>query len=134
MRAALAEVPEDAAVMLVHDAARPLVSDEVIERVLTALNDGWDGAVPGLPSPDTVKRVDGDAVEETLDREGLAPCRRRRPSSLGPPRRPRERLAELRADCAALVEARGGRVAVVEGDRGCSRSPTPTISSSSALL
>ena len=71
VRAALAEVPEEATVVLVHDAARPLVTDEVIERVITGLADGWDGAVPGLPIADAVKRVEGDAVVETLDREGL---------------------------------------------------------------
>src|SRR5580765_8359808 len=71
VRAALAEVPEDATVVLVHDAARPLVSDEVIERVITGLADGWDGAVPALPIADAVKRVDGEAVVETLARESL---------------------------------------------------------------
>ena len=45
--------------ILVHDAARPLVADEVVERVLAALREGWDGAVPGLPLADTVKRVRG---------------------------------------------------------------------------
>src|SRR6188508_3807672 len=40
VRAALAEVPEEATVILVHDAARPLVSEEVIERVLTGLAEG----------------------------------------------------------------------------------------------
>ena len=69
---ALAEVPEDAAVVLIHDAARPLVSDEVIERVLTALNDGWDGALPGLFLADTIKRVDEEGrVSETLNRDEL---------------------------------------------------------------
>ena len=53
MRAAIAEVPDDAVVVLVHDAARPLVSEEVIERVLAPLSEGWDGAVPGLPLADT---------------------------------------------------------------------------------
>ena len=68
VRVGVGEVGEDAAVILVHDAARPLVSDEVVERLLAALNEGWDGAVPGLPLVDTVKRVEGDAVVETLDR------------------------------------------------------------------
>src|SRR6266545_1125836 len=86
VRRALAEVPEDATVVLVHDAARPLVTDEVIERVVTALGEGWDGAVPALSIADTVKRVEGETVTETLDRDGL-------------------------------VEARGGRVRVVPGDR-----------------
>ena len=62
MRAALAEVPEDALVVLVHDAARPLVTDAVIERVLAPLSEGWDGVVPGLPVADTVKSVDGDRI------------------------------------------------------------------------
>src|SRR5690242_14563948 len=62
VRAGLAEVPEDATVVVVHDAARPLLPEEVLERVVTALNAGWDGAIPGLPVSDTVKRVEGEQV------------------------------------------------------------------------
>jgi 2-C-methyl-D-erythritol 4-phosphate cytidylyltransferase len=68
---ALAEVPDDAAVVIVHDAARPLLQDEVVERVLAPLGEGWDGAVPALAFADTVKRVRGDEVVETLDRSEL---------------------------------------------------------------
>src|SRR4249919_2441598 len=72
VRAGLAEVADDAVVILVHDAARPLVTDDVIERVLAPLSEGWDGAVPGLPVGDTLKRVAGNgAVEETVSRDGL---------------------------------------------------------------
>src|SRR5947208_651446 len=71
VRAALAEVPEDASVVLVHDAARPLISDAVIERVLAPLSEGWDGVVPALRVSDTVKRIAGGQVVETLDRDGL---------------------------------------------------------------
>src|SRR5437660_1174992 len=60
VRAGLAEVPADAVVVLVHDAARPLLPEEVIERVLAPLSEGWDGAVPGLPVADTLKRVGDD--------------------------------------------------------------------------
>src|SRR5919197_4166252 len=49
VRLGVAEVPQDAAVILVHDAARPLLDDAVVERVVRALGDGWDGAVPALP-------------------------------------------------------------------------------------
>ena len=68
VRAALAEVPDDALVVIVHDAARPLVDDAVIERVLAPLAEGYDGVVPGLPLADTVKRVEGGVVAETVDR------------------------------------------------------------------
>jgi 2-C-methyl-D-erythritol 4-phosphate cytidylyltransferase len=111
-------VPEDAAVVLVHDAARPLLSDEVIERVLTALNEGWDGALPGLPLVDTIKRVDDEGrVVETLNRDELRAVQTPQAfvaSVL------RDAYASgdvaLSSDCSSLVEARGGRIKVVEGD------------------
>jgi len=71
VRAGVAEVPEEASVLLVHDAARPLLQDEVVERVVTAIGEGWDGAVPALPLADTVKLAEGEAVAETVDRTGL---------------------------------------------------------------
>ena len=71
VRLALDEVPVDAVAVLVHDAARPLVTDELVGRVLAPLGEGWDGVVPALPVADTVKRVDGDRVLETLDRDDL---------------------------------------------------------------
>ena len=116
VRVGLAEVPEEVAVVLVHDAARPLVSDDVIERVVGALGDGWDGAVPALPLADTVKRADGDAVVETVDRAGLHAVQTPQgflASTL------RDALASGAdaTDCAGLVEAAGGRVRIVEGDR-----------------
>jgi 2-C-methyl-D-erythritol 4-phosphate cytidylyltransferase len=114
VRLGLAEVPADAAVVVVHDAARPLLEDAVVGRVLTALNEGWDGAVPALPLADTIKRVDGDAVVETLPRDELRAVQT-----------PQAFVADVLrgalggsdwTDCAAAVEAAGGRVKVVEGD------------------
>lgn len=117
VRAALAKVPEEAAVVLVHDAARPLVTDEVIERVITALGDGWDGAVPALPISDAVKRVEGEAVAETLDRQGLVAAQTPQAFVTSKLRDALAGDVASAADCASLVEARGGRVRVVEGDR-----------------
>ena len=117
VRAALAEVPEEATIVLVHDAARPLVTDEVIERLVTALADGWDAAVPTLPVPDAVKRVDGEAAVETIDRGGLVMVQT--PQAFVAPVL-RDALAgdvSGAPDCSSLVEARGGRVRAVEGDR-----------------
>jgi 2-C-methyl-D-erythritol 4-phosphate cytidylyltransferase len=117
VRAALAEVPEDALVALVHDAARPLLDDAVIERVLAPLSEGWDGVVPGLPLADTVKRVDGDAVVETVDRTGLVAVQTPQAFLLPALRAAYAGDAAGATDCSSLVEARGGRVKVVEGDR-----------------
>ena len=113
VRAGLAEVPEAAAVVVVHDAARPLVTDEVIERVLQPLGEGFDGAVPGLPLADTVKRVRDGAVVETLDRSELVAVQT--PQAFVAPAL-RAAAAGDGTDCASLVEARGGRVRVVGGD------------------
>src|SRR5215471_9243872 len=55
--AALAEVDEQALVVIVHDAARPLVDHAVVERLLVPLAEGFDGAVPAVPVADTLKRV-----------------------------------------------------------------------------
>jgi 2-C-methyl-D-erythritol 4-phosphate cytidylyltransferase len=113
---ALVEVPDDVLVVLVHDAARPLVDDAVIERVLAPLAEGYDGVVPGLALADTVKRVEGGVITETIDRNALVAVQT-----------PQAFLAHvLRAayagdldgatDCASLVERNGGRIRVVEGD------------------
>jgi 2-C-methyl-D-erythritol 4-phosphate cytidylyltransferase len=122
VRAGVAEVPEDAAVILVHDAARPLLTDDVIERVIAALGEGFDGAVPGLPVSDTVKRVRDGVVAETVPRDELvtvqtpqgfvAPVLRAALDGEGP-------------DCASLVEAKGGRIKVVEGDPKLMKVTTP---------
>ncbi|MGH3116766.1 MAG: 2-C-methyl-D-erythritol 4-phosphate cytidylyltransferase [Gaiellales bacterium] len=116
VRAGLAEVPEDAAVTLVHDAARPVLPEEVIERLMSALNEGWDGVVPGMPVADTVKRVDGEQVVETLDRESLVGAQTPQ-AFVGSALRDAAAAGDDATDCAALVEARGGRIKVVPGDR-----------------
>jgi 2-C-methyl-D-erythritol 4-phosphate cytidylyltransferase len=118
VRAGLAEVPDDAAVVLVHDAARPVLPPEVVERVLAAVADGYDGAVPCLPVADTVKRAENGVVVETLPREQLVAAQT--PQAFAAPVLRRAFAASdsvVRAtDCASLVEAAGGRVKVVAGD------------------
>jgi 2-C-methyl-D-erythritol 4-phosphate cytidylyltransferase len=113
VRAGLAEVPDEADVILVHDAARPLVTDELIERLIQALGEGYDGAVPGVPVTDTIKRVRGGAVVETLDRAELVAVQTPQ-AFVGPVLR--AAAAGEGTDCASLVEANGGRIRVVEGD------------------
>lgn len=126
VRAGLEEVPDEALVVLVHDAARPLVDDGVIERVLAPLAEGYDGVVPGLVVADTVKRVERGVVVETVDRDSLVavqtpqafPAHVLRAAYAGP-------LTDANDDCASLVEARGGRIRVVDGDPRLLKVTTP---------
>jgi 2-C-methyl-D-erythritol 4-phosphate cytidylyltransferase len=116
VRAGLAELPADALVALVHDAARPLLPEEVVGRVLAPLSEGWDGAVPGLPVVDTLKRVASDgAVAETVSRDGLYAVQTPQAFPVDVLRAAVAADAEA-SDCAGLVEASGGRVKVVPGD------------------
>jgi 2-C-methyl-D-erythritol 4-phosphate cytidylyltransferase len=109
-------VPEEALVVLVHDAARPLLPEEVIERVLAPLSEGWDGVVPGLPVSDTLKRVGPDGgVLETISRDSIYAVQTPQAFVADVLRRAVESGAEA-TDCAGLVEAAGGRVKVVAGD------------------
>jgi 2-C-methyl-D-erythritol 4-phosphate cytidylyltransferase len=116
VRAALAEVPDDALVVLVHDAARPLLSGDVLERVLAPLSEGWDGVVPGVPIVDTVKTISGEAVTGTLSREKLIAVQT--PQAFLASKLREAYAGDLAGatDCSSLVEARGGRVKWVEGD------------------
>jgi 2-C-methyl-D-erythritol 4-phosphate cytidylyltransferase len=114
----LVAVPESAAFVLVHDAARALVTPGVIDRVLAGLTGGADAVIPGVPLVDTVKRVEGGLVVETLRRDELVAVQT-------PQGFPRAVLAEALAadfdgatDCASLAEHAGRRVTVVEGDPG----------------
>jgi len=114
--AGLAAVWSDVEYVLVHDAARALTPPAVFERVIAALERGQDAVLPVLPVVDTVKRVDGDAVVEAVDRSVLAAAQTpqgfRRDVLLAA-------LAEAdreHTDDAALVQAAGHAVSTVAGD------------------
>ncbi len=128
VRRGLAAVPEEAEVVLVHDAARPLTTAALFEAVLGALaEEGVDGAVPGVPVHDTIKQVDTtQTITATLDRTTLVAVQT--PQGF--------RAAALRqahavggtdgaTDDAVLVEAAGGTVRVVPGDPGNLKITTP---------
>jgi len=70
-RNGLEDLPNEATIALIHDAARPLIDDALIDRVVSAARAG-QCVVPGLPVPDTIKEVDDEGrVTRTLDREKL---------------------------------------------------------------
>jgi 2-C-methyl-D-erythritol 4-phosphate cytidylyltransferase len=72
VRLGVAALSDDVDLVLVHDAARPFISAEVISAVVKTLRDGADAVIPVLPVTDTIKRVDVDGVvAETIDRSEL---------------------------------------------------------------
>ncbi len=115
VRAGLAAVGAVEAVMI-HDAARPLLSPIHIQALLAALAEA-DGALPALLVADTLKR-DGANGAETVDREGLWRAQTPQAFRLAPlldayARWPGDAPA---TDDAAVLEAAGGRVALIPGD------------------
>jgi 2-C-methyl-D-erythritol 4-phosphate cytidylyltransferase len=124
--AGLACVPDSATYVLVHDAARPLVPPEVVDRIVAALQAGADGVVPALPMADTVKRVGPDgSVAETLDRGALRAVQTPQGFPLAILR---EALAGDLAgatDCASSVERLGRAVVCVDGDERAFKVTTP---------
>jgi 2-C-methyl-D-erythritol 4-phosphate cytidylyltransferase len=125
--AGLAAVPDEADLIVVHDAARPFASAELLSRVLAALGEA-EGAVPGVPVTDTVKRVDGGCVVETLDRAHLVAVQTPQGFHAGVLRAAYDRAGDRLAaatDCAALVEATGATVTVVTGEQSNLKVTTP---------
>ena len=119
VRLALAEAPE-ATVAVVHDAARPLVTPELVRRCIESL-DGWDGVVAAAPVIDTVKEAAPDgAVVRTLDRAWLWAIQTPQVFRADVLRRALDvdaAVLSAATDDASLVEAAGGRVRVVEAPR-----------------
>jgi 2-C-methyl-D-erythritol 4-phosphate cytidylyltransferase len=124
VRAGLAAVPPEADIVVVHDAARPLAPVALFEAVIAAVERGADAAVPGVPVADTVKRVDVDRrVVETVDRAALVAIQTPQAFRAGVLRRVHVDEPEA-TDDAALVEAAGGTVVVVDGDRRAAKLTT----------
>jgi 2-C-methyl-D-erythritol 4-phosphate cytidylyltransferase len=115
VRAGLAVVPPDAGIVIVHDAARPFAAPALFEAVVAAVRDGADGAVPGVPLADTIKRVADGRVVATLDRSELVAVQTPQAFTAAALRRAHAGGGDA-TDDAALVEAAGGVVAVVPGD------------------
>ena len=125
VRNALAAAPE-ATVAVVHDAARPLVTRELVERCLVRLEPGIDGAIAAVPMTDTVKEAASDGrVLRTLDRSTLWAIQTPQVFRADILRRALERDAAALAaatDDASLVDDAGGVITVVEAFPRTSRS------------
>lgn len=115
---AMEAVPDGFEAVLCHDVARPLAPPALFTAVLAALSDA-DGAVPALPIGDTVKRVNGHSVVETVARDGLVLVQTPqafRQEALWEAHRAAVRDGFVGTDDAALLERAGFQVAVIAGD------------------
>ena len=115
VRRGVAAVPEDARTILIHDAARPFASRDLIDRVLESCRE--TGTVPGVGVRDTLKRTQGSRVAETVDRSDLVAAQ----TPQGFPAQVIRRLHETgravqATDDAMLCEIAGEAVTVVAGE------------------
>jgi 2-C-methyl-D-erythritol 4-phosphate cytidylyltransferase len=116
VRNALDAVP-DADIAVIHDAARPLVTADLVRACIAEVEAGWDGAIAAAPVTDTIKQADRDGrVVRTLNRSTLWSVQTPQAFRAEVLRRALAADDDLAAatDDSALVEAAGGSVRIVE--------------------
>lgn len=127
VRAGLAAADSDAGLVAIHDAARPLLSQQMISTLAQAMTDDVQAALPVLPVVDTLKTLAGTRVESTTSRANLG--RAQTPQIFW-----RDHLLALYdahdpaaeiTDDIQLVETDGGQVAAVPGDERLWKLTTP---------
>lgn len=128
--AGLQAIPEEEAVVLIHDAARALTPPGMIARVAKRVLEGATAVIPVLPVADTIKEVEGEAVLATPDRSRLRAVQTPQGFSLAGLRQANEdywqQNPEFTAtDDASLMEWHGARVETVQGDTFAFKITTP---------
>ncbi len=114
---ALKSMGEVHALVLIHDGARPLVSAELIRRVIDASDEEVQGVIPVLPVRDTIKEVENGFVKRTIPRDSLVSVQT--PQGFWTPflyRAYRDHHSGNFTDDASVVERAGGRVKVIMGE------------------
>lgn len=115
--AGLSEIPDRDGYVLVHDAARPLLTPDLVRAVIARLRVGdAGGVVPAVPVKNTIKRVAGERVVETVDRGDLVAVQTPQGFDLRMLRAAHDAAAFDATDDASMVEAIGGSIVVVAGD------------------
>ncbi len=115
--AGIRALPPDADAVLIHDAARPLATPELVRRVAARIVRGdVDGVVPAVPVRDTIKEVEADRVVATLERSRLVAAQTPQAFTIAALRRAHAVDPSDATDDATLIERCGGTVAVVEGE------------------
>lgn len=126
VQAGLAVLPDSVTSVLVHDAARCLTPAAQFDRVFDAVASGAGaGYVPALPVTDTIKRVAGDVVVETVDRSALVGVQTPQGFPLDALRRAYAVSTQSETDDAGVFQAAGGTVRAVPGDADAFKITTP---------
>lgn len=123
----LKALPLEAAIVAIHDGARPLVKPELINECIGALP-GSDGVVPVVPLKDTLKVVAGDIVVRTMEKSELFLAQTPQVFSAEAITEAHERASRegfLGTDDASLIERYGGGVRVLAGDEENIKVTTP---------
>ncbi len=121
VRCGIAAVPADAAVLLVHDAARPLATPELFARVVAAVRNGSNAVIPAVAVADTIRHVDGGVV----DRSRLLAVQTPQGFDATTLRSAHASAGEA-TDDATLVEASGHLVETIDGEAENRKLTEPT--------
>lgn len=113
---ALIGLPEDVDVVLVHDAARPLVPVEVVTAVASAVREGHQAVIPVVPVVDTIKSIDDDGrILGTIPRAGLRATQTPQGFDRELLQRAHAQVDEAVTDDAGMVESLGVEIHAVDG-------------------
>ena len=122
---ALAVVGDEIEIVLVHDAARAFASSALFERVTDAVRSTSASVIPALEIADTIKRVSGDRVEETVDRSALRSAQTPQGFMASELKRAYANASDDFTDDAALMQSQGKKVSFVAGEVEAAKITTP---------
>ena len=122
---ALAVVGDEIEIVLVHDAARAFASSELFERVASAVRSTGASVIPALEIADTIKRVSGDQVQETVDRSALRSAQTPQGFVAADLKRAYASASDDFTDDAALMQSQGKKVSFVAGEVEAAKITTP---------
>ena len=122
---ALAVVGDEIEIVLVHDAARAFASSSLFERVADAVRSTSASVIPALEIADTIKRVAGDQVQETVDRSALRSAQTPQGFLAAELKRAYANASDDFTDDAALMQSQGKKVSFVAGEVEAAKITTP---------
>lgn len=122
---ALAVVGDEIEIVLVHDAARAFASRTLFERVADSVRLTSASVIPALEIADTIKRVAGDRVEETVDRSALRSAQTPQGFIASELKRAYANASDDFTDDAALMQSQGKKVSFVAGEVEAAKITTP---------